>query len=245
MGKFIITEEEKNKIRKMHGLINEQDDNDKFYERHVSNVLKDGYKEVSKISLPDGEYKKQGSGYQVNLYDKDGQTFTGYVIITNSGIRGAWNNQPENVTNGTIQDAYKILFKDSGYKGPTAGSNQGQEQPKPIANYTTSNFQKLAQEIIDAPGPKTNVSGGKGSFTLKNGNNYTYDFSNVTDYSNKSKTYFISEKSENNAFGVQDIKPNTIWVGFLDQMTSTATIIYVNNKNKVVSVADKTKTPQQ
>jgi hypothetical protein len=232
----IVRLTESDLTRLVRRVIREQDDNTKFLEGHVSNVLKDGYKQVNKISLPDGEYKKQGSGYQVNLYDRDGKTFTGYVIVTTSGIRGAWNNQPENVTNGTIRDAYKIFFKDSGYKGPS--------EEKPVANYTTSNFQQLPQEIIDAPGPRTNPKNGKGSFKLKNGGLYTYDFSNVSDYSSYSDDaveFFISEKSENNAFVVEDIKPNSIWVGFLNKLSKKATIIYVNSKNKVMVASDKSK----
>lgn len=244
MGRFLISEDEKKQILKMYGLVNEQET--KFLEdNYVSPLIKDGYKLVDKISLPNGGYKKQGGGYRVDLYDNDGKTFTGYVIVTNSGIRGAWNNEPVNVTNGTIEDAYKIVFKDSGYKGPSGNSNQGQDQSKPIANYTTSNFQQLSQEIIDAPGPKTNVQKGKGSFTLKNGNYYTYDFSNVTDYTSDgvSIVFFLSERAENNAFNVENIKPGTIWVGFMNKSSKLATIIYLDSKNQVMVAKDKQKAP--
>ena len=244
-----LTEQEKNSIREQHTggmevvtknfsrlmngksgdskpLIKEQDD-DKFLEGHVANVTKDGYKQVNKISLPDGEYKKQGSGYQVNLYDSDGKTFTGYVIVTTSGIRGAWNNQPENVTNGTIRDAYKIFFKDSGYKGPS--------EEKPIKTIKTKELIYLPQEIIDAPPPRTNIVNGKGSFKLKNGNLYAYDFSDVTNLTQEN-TYFLSDTSKNNVYKIPDMMfANTnsgenfsVWVGFTQSTNpgNTATIIY-------------------
>ena len=244
-----LTEQEKNSIREQHTggmevvtknfsrlmngksgdskpLIKEQDD-DKFLEGHVANVTKDGYKQVNKISLPNGEYKKQGSGYQVNLYDSDGKTFTGYVIVTTSGIRGAWNNQPENVTNGTIRDAYKIFFKDSGYKGPS--------EEKPIKTIKTKELIYLPQEIIDAPPPRTNIVNGKGSFKLKNGNLYAYDFSDVTNLTQEN-TYFLSDTSKNNVYKIPDMMfANTnsgenfsVWVGFTQSTNpgNTATIIY-------------------
>ena len=248
-----LTEQEKNSIREQHTggmevvtknfsrlmngksgdskpLIKEQDD-DKFLEGHVANVTKDGYKQVNKISLPDGEYKKQGSGYQVNLYDSDGKTFTGYVIVTTSGIRGAWNNQPENVTNGTIRDAYKIFFKGSGYKGPS--------EEKPIKTIKTKELIYLPQEIIDAPPPRTNIVNGKGSFKLKNGNLYAYDFSDVTNLTQEN-TYFLSDTSKNNVYKIPDMVygsaemgdtggvNHTVWVGFTQSTNpgNTATIIY-------------------
>jgi hypothetical protein len=212
-------------------LLMEQDEHTKFLEGYVANVIKDGYKQVNKISLPDGEYKKQGSGYQVDLYDRDGKTFTGYVIVTTSGIRGAWNNQPENVTNGTIGDAYKIFFKDSGYKGPS--------EEKPIKKIITQDIMYIPQEIIDAPPPRTNIVNGKGSFKLKNGNLYAYDFSDVTNLTQEN-TYFLSDTSKNNVYKIPDMVfgsaemgdtggiNHTIWVGFAQstQPGSTATIIY-------------------
>lgn len=74
---------------------------------YVKPLLQQGYKEVDKISLVNGNYMGGGTrvtdnrdkayrgeqnGYRIDLYSVGtGQTFTGYIIITN-GIKGAEKN---------------------------------------------------------------------------------------------------------------------------------------------------------
>lgn len=104
----------------------------------------------------------------------------------------------------------------------------------PLATYTTSNFQELAKEIIESSTPRTNMVGGKGSFKMKNGNTYAYDFSNVLK-SNMENVIFFSDTSQNNVYKVPDMKENSVWIGFgnSDATGTNATIIYVNKKDKV------------
>ena len=99
-------------------VIKEQEDQNKEHrtfldQKYVNELIKNGYKVVTKIELPDGDYKKDGGGYQIDILNQDGNTDTGYSIVTNNGIRGMWNGQPINVVGGTTprESIYKILYK--------------------------------------------------------------------------------------------------------------------------------------
>ena len=61
--------------------------------RHVINLLNDGYKEVPKADLPDGQYSKKGAGYIINIFNQDGKTDTGYRFVMTFGIRGLYNGE--------------------------------------------------------------------------------------------------------------------------------------------------------
>lgn len=88
---------------------------------YVSQLLEGKYKEVDRVELPDGTYHKYDSGYQFGIHsDIETMTFrakgepeyyTGYVVVTNTGIRGAWNGEPVNIKDGVIinEDIYKIF----------------------------------------------------------------------------------------------------------------------------------------
>ena len=89
--------------------------------RHVINLLNDGYKEVPKADLPDGQYSKKGGGYIINIFNQDGKTDTGYRFVMTFGIRGLYNGEPIRIIGGTIpisdtakesgMGIYKILYK--------------------------------------------------------------------------------------------------------------------------------------
>ena len=92
-------------------LIFEQDSETiKFYETsYVAPLVKSGYKEVSEINLPDGEYNKGGSGYEIEI--NQGNTPTGYVLVVHNGIRGMWSG-PITVSGKKVdEDVYKIFYK--------------------------------------------------------------------------------------------------------------------------------------
>ena len=72
-------------------------------------LIQDGYKEVSEINLPDGEYNMGGSGYQIEI--NKGDTPTGYVLVVRNGIRGNWSG-PITVSGKKVNEkVYKIFYK--------------------------------------------------------------------------------------------------------------------------------------
>jgi|688.fasta_scaffold1112736_1 hypothetical protein len=111
--KKVIRLTEDDLTRLVKRVIKEQENFSFLENEYVKKYLQDGYKIVPKITLPDGDYTKWGSGYSIELYNQDGETDTGYVIITKDGIRGMWSGNPINVVGGTIpeESVYKILYK--------------------------------------------------------------------------------------------------------------------------------------
>jgi len=205
-----------------------------------------GYKEVTDINLPDGTYIGNPDGYSkdasdknlnyvsdLHIYDKSNKK-TGYVICLRNPSRSGEYNANVVITNKKSNFEGEYYFKEVGYK-PSEISGQNVKQEKPIKTIKTKELIYLPQEIIDAPAPKTNIVNGKGSFKLKNGNLYAYDFSDVTNLTQEN-TYFLSETSKNNVYKIPDMMfANTnsgenisVWVGFTQSTTpgNTGTIIY-------------------
>lgn len=113
---FLISEEEKNRILEMHSLLEQEGDENARYESKVNSLIEKGYKVVPKFDLPDGEYELSGFGY-VCFVNKDGKN-TGYAYVTTGGIRGSWEREKVQITNGQIEKlmygkVYKILFNQS------------------------------------------------------------------------------------------------------------------------------------
>ena len=92
--------------------IQEQERDWSFLDEHYVKKFKEqGFKEVPKLNLTDGDYLKGGGGYSIQLYGSD-KKHTGHVLVTKSGIRGMWMGQPIKVEQGTTPsvEVYKILF---------------------------------------------------------------------------------------------------------------------------------------
>lgn len=235
-----IPENEKNRIRKQHKggvkliienfqklvntelgsvkpLLEQENEHVEFLEKnYVSRLTQDGFKVVSKINLPNGEYKKQGGGYRIDLYDKDGKTFTGYSIVTNGGIRGMWNNQSVSVNDGTIgDDTYKILFKDSGYKAA---------EVKTIINtIAKEGIKNVSEQMISSP-PFAGTWELYKFGGVFEGVNYVWDGSGIEGMIGIRDTAQgevicernnILSKQVGEDIDVSDAEPNAVWVGFL------------------------------
>ena len=103
-----------------------------FLEGVVRKFYDDGYREIDKVNLENGDYKKSGGGYYITLIGKDlpkslidskdsiskfingrSSEDTGYVIITNDGIRGSWSGQRTTIKDGypIDEDVYKIMIR--------------------------------------------------------------------------------------------------------------------------------------
>lgn len=65
--------------------------NDFLEESYISKLKNEGYIEVDQMDIEDGVYAKEGGGYQFKLLKDDTHIDTGYVVVTNDGIRGMWN----------------------------------------------------------------------------------------------------------------------------------------------------------
>jgi hypothetical protein len=204
-------------------LIFEQDsERTKFYETsYVAPLVESGYKEVSEINLPDGEYNMGGSGYRIEI--NQGDIPTGYVLVVRNGIRGMWSG-PITVSDKKVdEEVYKIFYKNVGYNP---------ESFKPIS-IVTSNLTSgsIPKEVIDAPAPSVDVVNGVGVFSV-GGKKYSFNFSDVAPNIN-GKLYMFSETGDNlNSDGKFQAKPGTHWVAFVDR-TQQGTIIYVNTKGKI------------
>lgn len=83
-----------------------------FLEDNYISKLKGNYSVVEKTNLPNGIYLKHGGGYQFYLHNKSDDD-TGFVIITNNGIKGFWSGQEVFIKNGlpVDEDIYKIMAR--------------------------------------------------------------------------------------------------------------------------------------
>jgi hypothetical protein len=220
------------KLGHINPLLNEQTDIDNFFEKDYVKPLTDqGFKQVNEINLPDGIYKKNGSGYQIDLMDSDGKTFTGYSIVTKNGIRGMWNGEEVEIVSKTLGEAvYKIFFKNSGYKPKQAQT--------PIYTITENSLinSQIPASVIQAPAPQTTVVNGRGSFKIQGSNDlYGYDFSSKLSTIN-GKYYFVSESSEylnQNYAGKYNAKEGTQFCCFLDE-DSYGKILYIGADGKSI-----------
>jgi hypothetical protein len=104
-------------------ILNEQestDPNDWYKTHHLEPKIKEGFKEVDKVSLSDGKYIGKGSGSGFDINDSE-NNFTGYHIITSKVIRGPESNDAVTIINGEVSSRTwgntikYILFKDVGY----------------------------------------------------------------------------------------------------------------------------------
>lgn len=83
-----------------------------FLEESYVGKLKDNYSTVEKTNLPPGIYRKHGGGYQFYIHDNLDED-TGYVVITNDGIRGMWSGQEVVIENGLPvgESVYTIMAR--------------------------------------------------------------------------------------------------------------------------------------
>jgi hypothetical protein len=218
---------------KKFNIISEQGEDwkEKSYVKPLTDA---GYTQVQEINLPDGTYKKYGSGYQVEISDGS-DVDTGYVIVTNNGIRGMWGGDDLQITGKkTDEDTYKIFYKNVGYKP--------KEVSTPTVAYTINeeslSSASIPSQVIQASAPIVKPIGGKGVFYLGAQNDpkstYGYDFSKTLP-NISGKYYLLTENAEflNSKFPDFKAKPKTQWVGFVDQ-TMTGNIIYTTNEGEIV-----------
>jgi hypothetical protein len=85
----------------------------KFLEDSYIDKLKDNYSIVEKTNLPPGIYKKHGGGYQFYIHDHFDED-TGFVVITNDGIKGIYSGKDVVVIENGLpvgEDVYKIMVR--------------------------------------------------------------------------------------------------------------------------------------
>jgi len=237
-GKSVVVENFQKLLTKKLGFVNpllsEQMGNEDFLENsYVKPLVDEGFKQVNEINLPDGTYKKKGSGYRIDLMDGDGKTFTGYCVITTNGIRGVWNGEAVELTSKDLptENVYKIFFKESGYKP--------KEAQTPAYTITENSLvsSQIPAVIINAAPPLTNSVGGKGKFKIEGSNDlYAYDLSSKLPRA-EGEYYFICETSDylnQNYPGKYNAKEGTQYCGLVDE-DAYGNILYVNNDGKVVT----------
>lgn len=90
-------------------------------ESYISKLVKNKYKEVDHVGLPDGMYYKYGGGYQFYIHTEkevvdsfalmDPVFDTGYTIVTNDGIKGSWRGEEVMILDGQVlrENVYKIM----------------------------------------------------------------------------------------------------------------------------------------
>lgn len=247
MNNLLITESEKNRILNMHksryplnNLIYEQN----TFLRNEKSILDNGYEEVTEINLPDGQYKKEGSGDTFELTDLNDKK-TGYYIISVFSIRGSYGGEPVGVINKKLtEDVKKIFFKDLGYK------------PEPLKPSLTINENTLLnsgipEDVMDKInyqtenlGKEVTVVGGKCVLSLEKtfypanddvNEIYEFDFSKtVPNLTGQFQLKIGTSDYLNNRAGVKipgdfPAKENTQFVAFLENPLQ-GTLCYVNRK---------------
>lgn len=134
--KKIIRLTESDLKRLVEKVLEEQNENyDDLEKYYVEPLLRNGFKLVSKIDLPDGVYKKFNGGYYIDIYNQD-KSNTGYRVVMKNGIRGMWKGEPVKVVGGTIpsggmdyKGVYKIFYKPE-ESTPSSGQTSMNEQTK-------------------------------------------------------------------------------------------------------------------
>lgn len=132
--KKIIRLTESDLKRLVEKVLEEQNENyDDLEKYYVEPLLRNGFKLVSKIDLPDGVYKKFNGGFYIDIYNQD-RSNTGYRVVMKNGIRGMWKGEPVKVVGGTIpsggmdyKGVYKIFYKPE-ESTPSSGQTSMNEQ---------------------------------------------------------------------------------------------------------------------
>jgi len=150
-NRFNLNESEKNRIRGLHkiNLISEQ--NTDFLEKSYVKPLADkGYVEVDTIDLPDGTYQKRGGGYRIDIQNEDGGA-TGYMVVTNNGIRGMWSGTIEIKGNNLPGDigAYKIMYNEDLKKEPPQAGGAFDKQKLLYKAFDIGNIKIMSEEDIN------------------------------------------------------------------------------------------------
>lgn len=250
-----LSEDEKKSIRnkhlggmkvttnKFHKLITEKsgnikpllsEQNDFLDESYVRPLIDKGFKEVTEINLPDGEYVKNGSGYQINIMSSDNK-FTGYSLVVNRGIRGEWSGPITVTGKNTDESTYKIMFKESGYV-PSTGTTESVQ--KVTTNIATEGIKNVTSEMIQEPPFKGYYIAYTFGGTFK-GVNYEWVCNGVEGMSGVRGNVVgvvISETVENLSQSVnlslEDAKPSSISLGFSYNNNNTGFILYTTNDGK-------------
>jgi hypothetical protein len=254
-----LTEQEKNSIREQHSggmkvvtenfskLTNTKSGDVKtLVEQNSNNTNKsnidkmienEGYKKVTKVSLPDGTYIYEGSADICYISDQDGETQTGYAVEMPYSIRGLWKPEKIQVKNGAFVegDFKSIIFKNVGYK-PTQQGQGGQQNVKTVINkVATEGIKNILPEMVSAPQFKGTYSGYVFGGVF-NGVNYQWDCNGVEDMSGirgqidgEIVTETVELMSKSIKRDLVESKPGTLCVGFYTPSQSRF-ILYTTNK---------------
>ena len=257
-----LTEQEKNSIREQHAggmevitknfsrLMTKKLGNVKpLLEQNSNNTNKsnidkmienEGYKKVTKVSLPDGTYIYEGSADICYISDQNGETQTGYVVEMPYSIRGLWHPEKIQVKNGAFVegDFKSIIFKNVGYK-PTQQGQGGQENVKTMINKVASEgIKNVTPEMMSSPQFKGTYSSNSFGGTF-NGVNYTWVCTGVPGMSGirgEEDGEIISETSKNMFAEIKktpgDNNPESPCVGFYSE-NGARFVIYTTSDGKV------------
>ena len=125
---------------------------------------KSGYKEVTKINLPDGTYIANPDGSatinsqenlnnvgDIHIYNNNQRT--GYVINFNNPSRSGHKNEEINIRGGN-QDSFegKVYYKDVGYKPNPQQSTTNQGQTKTMTNNVAKEgLKNVTPQMVESP----------------------------------------------------------------------------------------------
>ena len=225
-------------------LLNEQSPTAE--ERYV----KAGYKEVTKINLPDGTYignpdgsettnSQENLNYVGDIHIYNNNQRTGYLINKPSPSRSGYENAEINLKGGN-QNTFegKVYFKDVGYKPTPQQSTTNQEQTKTITNKVASEgLKNVTTQMVDGPPFKGMYSGYEFGGVF-NGINYEWNCNGVEGMSGVRGMVDGQIISGNNSHfqkpldgKITDAIPNGVWVGFYGN-DKHGFILYVTTSNK-------------
>ena len=152
---------------------------------------KAGYKEVTKINLPDGTYianpdvsvdtnHKENLNYAGDIHIYNNNQRTGYVINFNKPSRSGHKNEEINIRGGN-QNTFegKVYFKDVGYKPNPQQSTTNQGQTKTMTNNVAKEgLKNVTPQMVESP-PFDGDLGAYSFGGVFNGVNYVWDCNGV------------------------------------------------------------------
>ena len=207
---------------------------------------KAGYKEVTKINLPDGTYIGNPDGSEttnsqenlnnvgdIHIYNNNQRT--GYVINFNRPSRSGYKNVEINIRGGN-QDTFegKVYYKDVGYKPSDDSDIKNKET---LTNkVATEGIKNVTTQMISSPPFNGMYSGYQfgGEF---NGTNYQWNCNGVEGMSGvrgmvdgKITSESVEVMIRDSGESITDAKPNSVSVGFYSN--NVKFIIYTTTSNK-------------
>ena len=213
---------------------------------------KSGYKEVTKINLPDGTYIANPDGSatinsqenlnnvgDIHIYNNNQRT--GYVINFNNPSRSGHKNEEINIRGGN-QDSFegKVYYKDVGYKPNPQQSTTNQGQTKTMTNNVAKEgLKNVTPQMVESP-PFDGTMGAYSFGGTFNGVEYLWNCNGVEDMggvrgfdipgkviSDKNETLSQLTKEE-----VTDAQKGGNFIGFVTNGSRGGFVIYTTTSNK-------------